>query len=746
MRLTNIQIFIDSGFRTIPYQKIFYNSEGKKETSPAVRWSEYLNQMNTTPSPAGAVICDSVLVVDCDNLEATNQFLKILDIPEVQTHEDLVKPDLYEYFGLVVKTSRGYHFYFENDGSYKDGKADKIDILATNKKICYLPTEASEGKEIVVVNLAFQGGMKILLYPPSPQLSKWIKDINETAKAPENQILKPNQTKPIRPIGTPLAKIPKGTTLFYRRLTPKRFRDMPKYRVIYEKKGFLEPDDIQHGDGNDYLVAVAGILCCEISIDPALFWDIMGFINSQWSEPLSSDALAKKVSGYAENRYPECPFLYDSLWENYQCSFIDIDGNDIIMVYDLKTSKYIVTNLTNWETYTKNQHDAVSFYCNRTRLKMTGSALAATTLGVNTIFNPTKPFGLQEGNIYNTYKHSKFLDILNGEGTYTAEEIEQSKNNKVVPFLEHLFRAQKSYFLRFLKTKLTTFGYSPTTFYLFDEEGGAGKGVLESLLGRFVGESKVTNIPYETFKSKFTSEFEGRLFLFLNEYPAEFQAKQAITDKIKDITGSPRVKIEKKGCDPYEVINFFTLFISSNRVSIEIKEGDRRFYVVQCCEKYVNVFNSSYYDEMTSDEELTKFAIFLRHCVSSLDQADYMNPPFSDAKALFIDVNESEVDKCVRKMLSQKYADLTEYHPDCLVFTGKESLINLTLISESLNIHGRILSNEIKKKFGSKNVKPSIISDNNRKYNPSRCCTFLVLEPEALKGVIPQIPSKNRVI
>lgn len=733
MRLKDIQIFINSGWRTIPYDSITYNKEGKKVANPPVRWSEYLTKFNTTASKAGAVICDSVLVIDCDTQEATERFLKLANIPNVETIEDLTSEGVDDKLGLVVKTSRGYHFYFSNDGDLQDAKDDKIDVLATNKKICYLPSNTSEGKSVVVANKVLVNGvMTLKLYPPTKEIKEWITSLSKEAKSPEGQIPKPKENKPARPLGTPLAKIPKGTTLFYKRLTPKSFRDELRYRAIYDKKGYLEPDDIVDGDGNSYLIAIAGILCCEISISTKEFWEIMEFINSKWTQPLSNEELTKKVSGYVDNNYPECPFLYDANWENYQHSFIDIDGNDIIMVYDLKSSKYVITNLTNWETYIKNTQDAVSYYCNRTRIKTSSSALASTTLGVNTIFDPTKPFGLQNGGLYNIYKHSKFLEIINGSEEYSQEEIENAKNNKVLPFIEHLFRKQTTYFLRYLKTKLSGFAYSPVAFCLFDDEGGAGKGALEALLGKFVGESKVTKIPYETFKSKFTSEYEGRLFLFLNEYPSDLQSKRFNTDKIKEITGSPRVKIEKKGCDPYEVQNFATLFITSNRVSIEVREGDRRFCVVQCYDKFDNTFPSGYFDEMTSEEELTKFAIYLRHSVYKLDNFSYMNPPTSEAKELFIDVNESELDKFIRLIISKQFLDIQAMQQDLLLYTEDgDKLINITKAAELIGVPTRIVTTEIKKKQGqNKLAKTPIIKDTNKKYDKNRCCVYLQIDTE----------------
>lgn len=729
MNLKDIGIFIDSGWNTIPYDSIKYEN-GKKVASPPIKWKEFVITKNTKRSRAGAVLCDKVLVVDCDSLEATKKFLDIAKIEGIESIEDLGNEGIDEKIGLVVKTTKGYHFYFNNTGEFGDLRDEKIDIQATNKRIVYLPSETSEGKEIIAINKVLSEDFKtykIVLTDINNNIKEWFKSLSKEDSAIE--------AKKVRyTLGTPLAKIPLGSNLFFKRLTPKSYKEDSFYREIIDKQGYLHPNDIRDGDGNDYLISIAGILCSDPTIDINDFWKIMEFVNSLWDYPLSQEDLEKKVEAYPMNRYAGCPFVYDEKWEEMQYSFIDVDGNDIMMVYDLKTSKYIIANLSTDTILTKNSSDAVSFYANRTGEKIGNAKLASILIGVNVEFNPLAPFGLSEDKKFNIYKHSKYLEILNSDYAYAKHEIEESKTCKALPFFKHLFKDSTEYFLRFIKTKFTTFKYSPTTFCLFDDEGGAGKGALEVFLGRFIGMDKITRIPYDTFQSKFTSDYEGKLVIFFNEFPEDFKIRKANTDKIKEITGSPTSKIEKKGCDPYEVINYATHFITSNRISVEIREGDRRFCVVQCDKKFDDVFYSGYFDEMTSDAELSKLAIYLREFVQPLSHKEYMSPPMTIAKELFVDCNESDLDVMVRRLCEQDYDSIYEISKE--FFIAESDLVNLTKMSEYLGVKTRVFTNALRKKIGQGKLRMEIFKDTNKKHDVSSCFTMGQLPSQSLEKYV----------
>lgn len=734
MVLKDIQLYIDSGWRTIPYDSISYNEDGKKVASPAIAWAKYRDKLNDKPSAAGALICGDVMVIDCDTEEAARVIIKEAGWSNIATPTDLYKEDVEDQIGLVVATKRGFHFYFTRDYDIDDCKGPKIDVQATEKKLVYLATEASAGKEIIAINKLYDEGKTVIrLHPITPSLKKYLLSLKDSK---EEQAAK----KTVRYTGgVPLVRIEKGTHQFYKRLTPTKLRDDPYYRQLIDKRGHLHPDDIREGDGNDYIIAIAGILCADPTIDINSFWEIIEYINDQWTNPLGEQELIKKVEAYPEDRYPGCPFNYDEDWEKAQYSFEDVDGRPITLVYDIASSKYIVAELDTGTIHSKNSSDIATYYANRTGMKISPANLATMLPGVKTVFDPRRPFGLFETKEFNIYSHNEYLAILNDDGRYSEEEINLSKSCMAIRFFHHLFRDQTDYWLSFLRRKLTTFEYSSTTFCLFDMEGGAGKGALESFLACFVGANRVGSWKYDSFKAKFTSDIENKFFVFLNEYPDDYKERRANTDRIKDLTGSPISKIEKKGQDPYDTPNYITYMITSNRVSIEVREGDRRFCIANCDKKFDKVFGGrGYFTRMTSREQLRLLAIYLKHNVQDLDDLAYMQPPTSVAKEVFLEDNETTIDGIVKAMVNQEWDKLLALDQECLI--PQHDIINLSAVGEALHLErSTTLTKEINKQFKLKGLSVVKDYDRNHKYRVDKVITYLKYERGTMKHLIIEV-------
>lgn len=716
MTFENTQIFINSGWNVVPYDTISYDSNGRKVAMPPVKWSQYLIHKNKEISNAGALICGEQLVIDCDNENSAKLILNIMGLDL----NDLTKNEIKHSIGLIVKTKRGYHFYFNGDKDISDCKGEGVDIQATNKKLVYLPTKTSEGKSVISFNMQYDSDLKcnvLALHNLPTKLKQYILGLKDSK-------FETSCVKEIRYVsGVPLASIKKGTELFYKRLTPVRFKEKPYYRKIIDDKGFLYPDDVKDGDGNDYLVSIAGILTTDPTIDINTYWEILHFINAKWSRPLESDVLESRFKGFVENSYPNIPFIYDDDWNKLQYSFTDVDNNQITILYDLDSSKYIIAYLDSGKVMVKNNTEVTSFYANRKLEIVSANKLASSIPCAKIICDPTQNFGFNSKKEFNTFKKTKYVEILSDDSVYSTQEIEDSKKCLALDFFKHLFKEQTDYFLRFLKKKLTNFRYSSTCFCLFDIYGGAGKGALESYLGHFAGMDKVVRIPYATFISKFTSDLEGKLFVFLNEYPDEYKQRKDVTDKLKDITGSPIAKIEKKGQDPYETKNLATYFITSNRVSIEVKDGDRRFLVTNCQNKFDDVFRENYFEDMTSEEELTKLAVYLKYIVGEMDNKEYMQPPMSADKENYLDIQGSEIDIAIRAMKTKNWDYFLDLDPELLV--PRADALNITLLSVILNTKTRTLIRCLKQhsKLG-----VEIKKDNNQKLSTNGFNTFALFE------------------
>lgn len=740
----DIKLYIDSGWRTVPYDSITYNDEGKKVTKPMVKWKPYVTEMNTEASPAGALICGEQIVVDCDTIEATQEIIDIAKWPGIKHPGDLLNDGVEDLIGLVVKTSRGYHFFFNGDEEIPDAKGPKIDIQATNKKLVYLASEKSEGKKIVAINKVYdseENKATIHLTDMPKELKGYILSLKDSKEEIQAR-------KTVRYTGgVPLAKIEKGTNQFFKRMTPKDLRSDPMYRKIIDKRGYILPDDIEDGGGNDYIIAVAGILATDPTIDINNFYEIFEYLNDQWTNPLSLEHLQAKITPYAEGKYEGCPFNYDEDWEKATYSFVDVDGNELMLAYDLASSKYIVAEIESGNVYLKTSTEVTSYYANRTGMKVSANDLATFLPGVKTEFNPLLPFGLSEENNFNTYKHNKYLTILNEtDAKHSKEEILEASDCLALKFFEHLFREQTEYYLQFLKRKLTSFDYSSTVFCLFDMEGGAGKGALETFLGHFVGTDRVVRIDYEAFKAKFTSDMEGKLFIFLNEFPDDYKLRKANTDRIKDMTGSPLAKIEKKGLDVYTTTNYATYMVTSNRVSVEVKDGDRRFCISNCDKKFDSVFKDGYFKKMISEEELSKLAIYLKYNVKTADYKDYMQPPTSLAKEAFKEESETGLDEVIKAIVEQNWDILVGLDEDIVI--PQHNIIDLKLIAERLNLTTRRVTTSIKTMIKLKGLNLEISHDRNHKYRVDKVLTFIKFKRGSMEelAVKEDKPSNSGVV
>lgn len=716
MNFNDISIYINSGWKTVPYQSIRYNEHGKKVTTPNTPWKNLIHEVNRTVTPAGALICGEQLVIDCDSLEAAQTIINEAGWENIKRVEDLYdKTKVSEHIGFLVKTKRGFHFYFNGCKDIEDCKGPQIDIQATSNKLVYLPSRSSEGKEIIYCNKVFsqKAGSEVIKLTDIPNsLKSYI--VNLKTSVHESEAM-----KTVRYIqGLPLAKVKQGSKRYFKRLTPSSFRKIPEYREIIDKKGYLEPNDIKDGDGNSYLIGIAGILARDTTIDVDAFWNNINFINDLWEEPLDVETLTEKVKRYVDNNYANCPFEYDPDWEKVLYSFEDIDGESITICYDLNTGKFLVAEMDTGKIMMKSSADIVLYYVNRTVTKLNSHNIAAFAPGVKLVFNPLLDFGLTEDKKFNIFKRTKYLDILLSDSSYSREEIDESRSCCILDFFKHLFKDSYDYWLKFLKHKLTTFSYSSTVFVLFDERGGAGKGALETWLGHFVGLNQVSKIPYDTFASKFTGDLDGKLFVFLNEYPDERRLVKENTDKIKEWSGGPTLKIEKKGADPYTVENFITFFVTSNRMSVEIKDGDRRFCTVLCDKAFDDVFDTGFFDKMCSDEEMTKLAIFLKTCVDDLDVRLYRRPPLNSFKKEIEEGQLSEVDRALKFIFERRLQDLEDLCPNSV--NNNHRVVNLSVLSNHLNINPRKFTSLLKVKMldsRNQNVIEEIFTDRNKKIN-----------------------------
>lgn len=677
------EIFIKSGWNVIPYDRIYYAEDGRKIATPQIQWKRYKTQPNTQTSPAGALICGSQIVIDCDSDSSTQTILNLIgaDITHLQD------PDLRRKLPInfIVKTKKGYHFYFKGDKHIPDLKGDKLDVQATDNRLIYLPTKASEGKDVIHCVVDADGRIELTNIPKS------IKDYVLSLRGGDAEAA---ENKKVRyTAGTPLAKIERGSDLYYRRLTPRSYRDNIAYTEIIQKQGYLHPNNVNDGDGNDYMIKVASILASDSTIDINAFWDNINFINEQWDRPLTAEALYQKVYRYTDGTY--IPFNYDPEWERVKYAFIDREGKEIIILFDRERKQFIIADMDkNKVTHIKTSEIATYFaHCFGETMRQ--SELAMVIPLVTIANQPDLPFGFVNNKVFNICRRSRYVERLNDTAPIPYDEVQRinTQKNKVYAFLQHLFQEQLGYFLAFLKRKLTTFEYSPIIFWLYDHKGGAGKGVLENLLRRIVDSDNLGKMGYDEFRTKFTGAVEGKVFVFLNEFPEELKDRRFVTDKLKDLSGGDEVSIERKGQDSYIARNYTTFILTSNRICVELKEADRRFAVVYCQQTLVERFGPSFYEELMNEQEIMDFILYLKLNVAPLEDLAYRNAPLSEFKKEATESVEGNTERVARLLIENKIEELYDEFKDVINLDTREA--NITHIALAMNVNTRTLKTQV---------------------------------------------------
>ena len=112
-----------------------------------------------------------------------------------------------------------------------------------------------------------------------------------------------------------------------------------------------------------------------------------------------------------------------------------------------------------------------------------------------------------------------------------------------------------------------------------EEQGqGSGKGVLRELLDNMFN-GLVCSVSNETYNDKFNSELLNKKIVIFDEV----NFKTLKYDKLKDITGNSKLRVENKGKDAIVVDNVSSWLLFKNLPSLEnkIKIDDRRTFIIE---------------------------------------------------------------------------------------------------------------------------------------------------------------------
>lgn len=574
------QLFIDAGWHTVPLKgELRRRDDGSKtipqfEDSWKKKYSKTRNDKATLLAGTITGKVSNIVAIDCDN-EVTYQLFKGLD-PDYKFHfVSLGKPEgggtiIYEY-DTAIPT-------FKTQAGEDKTSSLKLDFFA-DEGFVYLPTEGNSTK------VSWEGITELPQIKPMPAAAKALLTTlaMKVSKVVEGKSAGQSTTHTISnrlaPLLDTFIKSKKYDPVLFKILTPRSFRDLPKYVT----QGHLHPNDVPAGRGSEYLSKISAILGADISVNVEMYINVMQLINGLWKEPMPEPKLmATVINPMVEGRSTidgHVIWQYDQHWEKMGFIATSLNGDYLEAFFDDVKGTYYLINYT--VPYVKEYSEKRGLITILRTLLGRGLSEAQFDVAkqiIRTHINPSQDFGHIEGtDTYNLFRQSQYLAVLTHPSAYT---LQYNRPVTILKYLETLVPDDfmRQYLLRFIKTKFSTFNYSPVVLYFIGAHG-SGKDTFTSILGRIVGQDYTAKPDTKVFLEQYNGWIVDKYFIQLDEYGNKLTRatdKQEALGKIKSYTGSPELQIRAMRSDGFNYKHAMTFILTANSNPLPLESEDRR--------------------------------------------------------------------------------------------------------------------------------------------------------------------------
>ena len=634
--LDSIQPFIDLGIYTVPMNgEIVRDETGKKKFHAPKNWNKFKTDFNEIASPAGAILTGStaiigqpgIIVLDCDS-PVSYDLIKALD------------PD----YAAIAESDidKGGSFIYIDDSLYPTTQRGPFQLELFNggsARMVFTPTFANKSKKHWYVdedhNLYNHNKQLVEFRAMPPRLKAFLDNWIDIANAPSQKMATANASSIINSVNQPLwepivrTAVESGefNPLFFRLFTPKEFR----MHRAYQENQTLHPNDIPDGQGNDYLIKMANILVHDKSISEELFAAAMRYVNNLWDSPWDD----MRISTLIKHQISRSEWRYDTDWEKYMFMFTSKTMEQIEYFYAQNED---CTYEINYAKGTILKFDEPGKLKNRFKqaLGFPNKKAENTILNLqafNTIVEPNSPFGKIGEYEFNVFMQTPALEVLNNPEEYTEHyTIPQAFIDYIESFIPD--DEDREFFLRFWRTKFTTFNYSAIAFLVVGVPG-SGKGTWSRVLEKFVGapyiekeagKEHATEKFNSWLKDKYVAVFE-ELFKKLNHHEA-----RVVIEQIKTWSGSTTFSMRAMRSDHITVPQKATFIINQNAESYQFDYDDRRFMIIETPNKLPHSIVEELSKELDSDKFQRDIAYYLATNYKNLSDAQYVDAPMSDKK------------------------------------------------------------------------------------------------------------------
>ena len=681
--------FIDAGWYTVPLEgELVRTSEGKKTgVKFELGWkSKYCKEFNTSETElAGSLTGEQsgIVAIDCDNEDTYNLFRSL------DTDYDFV-------FVSKGKTEGGGTIIYKYEDDFKNNFKLVDGIIAldfyANDGFIFLPTENNFTKE----RWAHKKLPEIKPLPESIKtLLRTFSTKIEVPQEPKKSV--PGVSNRLAPMLENFCEEEQYSPILFKIITPKDFRDISEYVTT----GHLHPSYIPKGRGSEYLSKVSAIMGADISVSKELYYKSMMLINKLMSEPPRSESLEKQrldstiINPMMNERVlinNEPVWNYDRYWSKIGLIATTMRGDYIEIFYDDVKGLYYLVNYTSlYVRLFKEKRLCISTLRTLVGQKFTEDGFDKRKRIIRTELNPSRDFGHIEGeDSFNLFQRSKYLDVLNNPLPYAKEYKEPihilKYFNSLIPDKE-----VRGFVLSFVKTKFTSFDYSPLILYLIGISG-SGKDTFVKLLSTILGEEYVAKPDSKEFLEQWNDWMIDKFLAQLDEYGNKLNRqadKNEVLGKLKNYSGTDRVQIRAMRQGGMVLNHRITFILTANTNPLPIEDNDRRIVYVRTPNK---LQNEKWVEEVGGisntmellNSELMDFCYYLATEVSTLTPDEYVTPPFTPDKELLILEGMSTYKKIAYFIGKRKYRELEDLFIEYKIPHYKQGWSNGKLLVDKL--------------------------------------------------------------
>ncbi len=613
-------------------------SKNKKVLTFRNGWdSEYDSKLNGAFIKTGE--SSNVVILDLDNME--NKTCKAL------------KKMADECSNMVVKTRKGYHYWFRMDCTLTETKHVKehdFDYLANSSIVLAPPSKYSVGIE--------EYSYKLMTMPENESLNSMSAELISYMKQIFTEKTKPREKELDKIQKKELVQVEK-CKIIYDKLNEQQMRKLLQTLHIKRANDYIlwimtglaligdgynfslweefSKRSVKYEEGDCYYVWNLHLKPNRITSATLIYW-----LKCDNYEEYCSLFSQKKISNYDGNIDLSCEteFSDKKMFEllkndiqllgdtdyidnvNITKSFkyfnffhIQFTYADYIDKIDIEGKRKYLSSMNNIESaYAHYQINSKTNFCNLWRKSSERQRYDKKNFLPN-MKCPTNTYNTFTGFVYDSenkdYDYEKIKPLIEHIRYICNDEV---SFNYVVKWFAHI---------RQRPNRKTC-----TSLVLYSDTQGTGKNLAVDIFSRiFKGYS--ASISETDIDKKFNKKFESKLFIWGDEITG---TNKHDSDKLKDLITRTVVNIEPKGKDEYEVNDYSNyVFTTNHSIAFKIEAKDRRMMLINCNEKPKS---KEYYANIAKLIEDEDIVIELDKYLSTLDLTDF-NPliiPVTDYK------------------------------------------------------------------------------------------------------------------